>query len=180
MGSKKMVVRSHTVRRLCAGLLLVLTGWGCAGLAQAGEVVVSFQEPLRYADIGFGAVTRERNLKTLQDHMEAWGARLPAAQRLEIEVLDVDLAGIEQPVGREPFVRVLNGKVDSPRATLRWTLRQGASVLASGRDELGDLGYAHRLALGDRLQPLYYDRRMLDEWLQSRVVERSAAGAAAR
>ena len=175
-----MTVRSNRVHRLRAGVLLLVAGAFHVGAARAGEVVVSFQEPERFADIGFGPVTRERNLKTLQEHMAAWGARLPAAQRLEIEVLDVDLAGFERPVGREPFVRVLNGKADSPRATLRWTLREGASVLASGQDQLSDLGYAHRMPLGDRNQALYYDRRMLDDWLQSRVVDRSPAGPSAR
>jgi hypothetical protein len=142
--------------------------------ASAGEVVVSFIQPERYTDVGFGQVTRQRTLKTLSEHMVEWSAALPASRRLEIEVLDVDLAGIERPVGREPFVRVLNGKVDGPRMNLRWTLREGASVVASGEDQLSDMGYAYRLALGDRNQPLYYDLRMLDAWLRERIIKADA------
>lgn len=142
--------------------------------ARAGEVAVSFVQPERYTDIGFGQVTRQRNLKTMAEHMAEWGAALPASRRLEIEVLDVDLAGVERPVGREPFVRVLNGKVDGPRMSLRWTLREGASVVARGEDQLSDLGYAYRLALGDRNQPLYYDLRMLDAWLRERITQPDA------
>ena len=150
------------------GVAAAMCLWGPLS-ATAGEVAVSFVQPERYTDIGFGQATRQRNLKTLAEHMGDWGAALPASQRLDIEVLDVDLAGIERPVGREPFVRVINGRADGPRMSLRWTLRDGAAVLASGGDQLSDLGYAHRLALGDRNHPLYYDLRMLDDWLRSRI-----------
>ena len=149
---------------LAFGLLLPLS-------VTAGEVAVSFVQSDRYTDIGFGQATRQRNLTTLAEHMNGWSVALPVSQRLEIEVLDVDLAGIERSVGREPFVRVINGRADGPRMSLRWTLREGAVVLASGEDQLSDLGYAYRLALGDRNRPLYYDLRMLDEWLRTRVLK---------
>ncbi|MFN5723578.1 MAG: DUF3016 domain-containing protein, partial [Betaproteobacteria bacterium] len=80
---------------------------------------MSFVQPERYTDLGFAPLTRQRHLQALTEHMSRWGAVLPASRRLEIEVLDIDLAGLERPVGREPAVRVLNGKVDWPRMTLR-------------------------------------------------------------
>ena len=141
-------------------------------VVRAAEVSVAFIDAERYTDIGFGSVVRQRNLKTLQEHMSQWSSRLPPRQRLEIEVLDVDLAGMERPFGREPLVRVLNGRVDGPRMSLRWTLREGTTVVASGQDELSDSTYANRMQLGDRAKPLYFDVRMLDDWLSKRVLER--------
>jgi hypothetical protein len=143
-----------------------------AGPAQAGEVEVRFTDPQQFSDIGFGHVTRDRNLKTLSDHMAGWRSRLPEGQRLDIEVVDVDLAGMERPWGREPFVRILNGRVDGPRMHLRWSLSQGGTVLLKGEDQLSDLGYAQRLPTPQRNEPLYYDRRMLDEWLRKMLTER--------
>ena len=175
MGMRKIIKAMVPVRAV-SGLALsgAVLAVACPLAATAGEVAVSFIQPERYTDIGFGQATRQRNLKTLSEHMGEWGAALPASQRLEIEVLDVDLAGVERPVGREPFVRVLNGKVDGPRMSLRWTLREGASVVARGEEQLSDLGYAYRLALGDRNQPLYYDLRMLDAWLRERIIQPDA------
>jgi len=164
------------LRRLRGNLILV-----CAALASlcslwplqatAGDVAVSFVRPEHYTDIGFGQIARQRNLKTLSEHMSEWGAALPASQRLEIQVLDVDLAGLERPVGREPFLRVLSGQADWPRMSLQWSLRDGQTLVASGKDRLSDMAYAHRLALGDRNRPLYYELRMLDEWLRTRIVK---------
>ena len=149
---------------ICAAALAFAAG--LPSRAQAGEVSVSFVKPEHYTDIGLGHATRQRNLKTLQDHLMKWGGRLPDATRLEIDVLDVDLAGIERPVGHEPWVRVLNGKVDGPRMTLRWAIREGATIVASGQEQLSDMAYAHRMPLGDRHQALYYDLRMIDDWLR--------------
>ncbi|MEY3286149.1 MAG: hypothetical protein RL500_879 [Pseudomonadota bacterium] len=148
---------------LLAGLLQPIS-------ATAGEVVVSFVQPERYTDLGFAPLTRQRHLQALTEHMSRWGAVLPASRRLEIEVLDIDLAGLERPVGREPAVRVLNGKVDWPRMTLRWRLHEGQSLVASGEEQVSDMAYAYRLALGDRNRPLYHDLRMLDDWLRERIL----------
>ena len=137
---------------LLAGLLQPIS-------ATAGEVVVSFVQPERYTDLGFAPLTRQRHLQALTEHMGRWGAVLPASRRLEIEVLDIDLAGLERPVGREPAVRVLNGKVDWPRMTLRWRLHDGQSLVASGEEQVSDMAYAYRLALGDRNRPLYHGTR---------------------
>ena len=140
--------------------------------AAAGEIAVRFTDSQRYTDIGFGDAARQRNLQTLEEHMMAWGTRLPNSQRLDIEVLDVDLAGMERPWGAEPFVRVIKGRVDGPRMHLRWTLSEAGQVLAKGDDHLNDLAYAHRLPLGNRHAPLYHDCRMLDDWLRRAVLER--------
>jgi len=171
---------TSTLRRAPAGssvaglaLIAALAGFFAAPVL-AGQVSVSFVDPQRYTDIGFGHVPRERNLKIINEHMTQWGERLPQAQNLQIEVLDVDLAGIERPVGFDPFVRVLTGRVDGPRMTLRWTLREGDAVVASGQDELTDMGYLNRLPLGFRNEPLFYDRRMLDNWLRHRIIDRTA------
>jgi hypothetical protein len=72
---------------LSAGLMPVSDAWA------RGQVQVSFTQVDRYADAGIDAVERERNLKVLAEHMQGWSSRLPDGQQLDIEVLDVDLAG---------------------------------------------------------------------------------------
>lgn len=161
-------------RALVTAVAVLTAAVMAAGPAQAGDVEVRFTDPLHYSDIGFGQAARDRNLKTLSDHMAAWRNRFPDGQRLDIEVVDVDLAGMERPWGREPFVRILNGRVDGPRMHLRWSLSQGGTVLLQGEDHLSDLGYAQRLPTPQRNEPLYYDRRMLDDWLRQTLTQRVA------
>lgn len=122
---------SPLARRLGAATLLAALALPTG--SHAGEVAVVFTQAQRYTDIGFAPATRERNLSTLQEHLSRWGQRLPKDARLELEFLDVDLAGVERPVGREPFVRVIDGRVDGPRMTLRWTLWKARPSPLQGR-----------------------------------------------
>ncbi len=161
---------SPLARRLGAATLLAALALPTG--SHAGEVAVVFTQAQRYTDIGFAPATRERNLSTLQEHLSRWGQRLPKDARLELEFLDVDLAGVERHVGREPFVRVIDGRVDGPRMTLRWTLWEGSTVTASGQEQLSDLGFFHRLVLGDRNRPLVYDLRLLDDWFRGFTQQR--------
>ena len=155
-------IRALTVFALSAGLL-------CSALA-AGHVQVRFTEPEHFTDIGLASVDREANLKVLASHMKTWEPRLRDNERLEIEVLDVDLAGERRPWRHANEVRVLNGRVDGPRMTLRWALKDGERVLKSGQDKLSDLAYltsSARLRSGDALA---YDLRMLEDWASAQVL----------
>lgn len=160
-----------TQAHLVAALVSVLAA---APAAAAGTVGVSFVQPQRFTDIGFAAADRDRAMATLRAHLERRGRELLAdGQSLQVEVLDVDLAGREHPGARRDL-RVLDGRVDAPRLHLRYTLRAGERVLASGEERLTDLAYLDRLPPRRTLEPLAHERRLLDDWLAARIAPAAA------
>ena len=124
-----------------ACLAVVLAALATAPARAAGTVAVQFVEPERFADIGFGAADRQHNLDALRRHFVALAPRLPDGAQLSIDVLEVDLAGRMQPLRDRADVRVLDGRADSPRMTLRWTLQAQGQPVRRGEDRLADLGY---------------------------------------
>jgi hypothetical protein len=158
---------------------LALVAAAAAGPARAaGTVEVRFQDPGSYADAGWTTSERESNLRALAEHMQRWQPLLPDGQLLQVEVLDVDLAGEQGRWWTRPEIRVMTGRTDAPRMQLRWTLKAGERVVSGGQDRLADFGY---LWTSSRLvgsnESLAYDRRMLDDWLRTRVLGRDAAPA---
>lgn len=150
----------------CLRQLFALGLAACAGLGlqaqAAGRADVRFIEPERYADIGWSRSDREANLEELKRHFERLAAGLPDGQTLVVEVTDVDLAGETEPA-RSWGVRVLRGRTDIPKMTLRYTLRASAGPLKSGDAQLSDMDYFFGLPRGDGLA---YEKRMLDRWFQ--------------
>jgi Protein of unknown function (DUF3016) len=64
----------------------------------AGSVQVSYVQPEKFADIGISPRDREDALQQLTKHFESLASRhLADGQKLNVEVLDVDLAGTVQP-----------------------------------------------------------------------------------
>ena len=141
--------------------------------AQAGNAAVRFTEPDKFMDAGHGAALADTQ-RVLSEHFKRLAtSTLPASQSLEIEVLDIDLAGEVRPWRRVwPDVRVMRGAADWPRMTLRFTLRDGERVLAQGEDHLSDMNYLQGGHLGQLRQsePLPYERRMVTTWFNQRLV----------
>ncbi len=142
---------------------IVLATLALAGAAHAaGSVQVSWTNSDSYADIGRNVVDRERTMEILGAHLKSLGRRLPDGQTLQLEVLDVDLAGaLEWAAGRD--LRVVRGFVDWPRMTLRYTLLAEGRTLASGTAQLDDMAYLSR----QRSSELGYEKRMLDDWFRA-------------
>jgi Protein of unknown function (DUF3016) len=145
-----------------------------AGAAHAaGSVQVSFVKPENFADIRDRTYSREQNLKALEQVITSAAQPYVAdGQTLKIEVLDVDLAGEVRPGSRAWDVRVLRGRADWPRITLRWSL-DGATP-RSGEAVVQDMAYLQRLppSLADTALP--YERRMLDEWFKRQFGDKTA------
>jgi hypothetical protein len=147
------------------GSLIVLA---CAGAAQAaGTVQVSFIQPEKFVDVRDAAFRAEDNLASLKQHLEQAAAPYVGdGQTLNIEVLDVDLAG-EVRHGARPFdLRVLRGRADWPRIELRYSLQVPGQAARAGQARVQDMAYLQRVA-GLRNEALYYERRMLDEWFKA-------------
>jgi len=132
-----------------------------------GGVDAIFLEPDSYTDIGRDEGSRQRTLRILTDHFRTMADRLPAAQTLRLEFVDIDLAG-------RPGIRRLDeirwGST-SPRFKFHFRLAEGSRVLKQGYVDLFQLN--HELAS----RPLYMsrtelvdERRLLDEWFDQTVL----------
>jgi hypothetical protein len=164
---------NRTARRpLALAAATVLAALLSAPLAAqaAGQVKVKWIEPEKFADAGRGAFDRERTLQSLGEHLQRLGQRLPMGQTLDVEVTDLELAGELEPFSRfHQDVRVLRGRADWPRISLRYTLSEGSRTLARGEADLSDPNYFYRsLRLGQQ-GALAYEKRMLDDWVATLV-----------
>jgi len=168
-------------RRLAACATLACL-CGASLPAAAGTLSLRFIQPAHYTDAIYSAsLTEDRARETVQRelgrHLEQLAGRLPPDTTLEVEVTDIDLAGRIDPLpwrgGTE--VRVVR-PVDWPRMAMRYTLRQGERILVRNNDEkLADMNFqssATRYSNGD---PLRYEKAMLDDWFDRRIVRRVAA-----
>ncbi len=133
---------------------------------------VTFLNPDRYTDASptrFVANERERDatLAVLREHLQSLGARhLKDGDRLRIEVLDVDLAGVVQlsPSGQRDL-RVKR-EAGAPEIDLRYVLVR-AGVESSGVERVVDLGYLSNFNRC-RGRDLCYEKIMLEQWFARR------------
>jgi hypothetical protein len=89
---------------------------------------------------------------------------LPDGQTLRLEVLDFDLAGTLEPFGFGDL-RVLRGRADWPRMTLRYTLQSDGRTLKAGHAQLSDMNYRFDLRGYELRQgELGYEKRMVLQW----------------
>lgn len=158
---------------------MLLTAWVVYAGSAAAAVSVTFVEPGRYLDArSFGAArigADKSVLRGIQRHFEYLAEhRLAPGLTLDIEILDIDLAGFRKP-GRSggDALRVMTA-TSWPRITLRYALIENGVEVISGEETLSDVTY---LQHGGRYgsDTLRYEKRMLDDWFTSRIVERQPA-----
>ena len=94
-----------------------------------------------------------------------FNASLAASDSLQVEVLDIDLAGDFQPLRWASFsdVRVVRD-IASPRITLRYTAKLGDRVVTGPEEQLSNMNFLsshNHYSSGDRLR---YEKPMLDTW----------------
>jgi hypothetical protein len=150
---------------------LVITAFLLSSAAGAGaaSLDIAFTDADGFIDSGATPMDRERNLTTLATHLRKLAAeRLPADQRLQIEVTEVDLAG--RVTLSAHSVRVATGGADWPRIDLRYTLQADGRTLASGSERIGDMYYLQRVTPLTLDEPLGREKLMLDNWFAQRFV----------
>ncbi len=164
-------------RALGAAVLLAALAAPLPALAQVqANVNVRFVAPERYTDaenrFGSGPPLRV-TLAEMRRLFETLGNRVLApGQSLDIDVLDIDLAGFDQPGGGVPFgLRVVND-VTPPRFRLRYVLREGRRTVLSAEETVSDLNFLMRYARSTSGQTFYYEREVLRDWFQARIAER--------
>lgn len=159
-------MKISTLCGVCAGLLLA----GAA--AQAGTVSVAFVHPENYTDVRDGNRDVDQNLQTLSTYFQSLGQQyLPQDQRLQVEVLDVDLAGRLRTSTRWGMVRVVGKPLDWPQIKLRYRLESGGKLLASGEETVSDMAYAMHLGSHPGWQALSQEKQMLKTWFRERLVK---------
>jgi hypothetical protein len=147
-----------------AGLLLL-----SAGAASAG-VDVKFIDPDKFTDLPFVSWKKQQALDDIAEHFKDLAKTLPSGQDMTIEVLDVDLAGREQP-NRFSLddIRIMHGGADWPRMHLRYTLTDHGQVVKSGEAQLSDKSYADHINMYPSDERLRYEKQMIDEWWQKTI-----------
>jgi hypothetical protein len=160
--------------RLSIGLLMAAV----SACAFAGAAHVTFVSPEKFADIGpfINGPEAAANMAEIARHIEQLAARrLPADQVLEVDVLDVRLAGILDPRRylNTPY-RVMR-ESSWPSITMRYRLMRGGGVLASGEETVSDGAYLHFINRYPDGDPLRFEKRMLDNWFDSRFVRRQVS-----
>jgi hypothetical protein len=92
---------------------------------------------------------------------------LPPGQKLDVTFEDIKLAGDFEP-WHGPSAQDIRFMKDiyPPRATLRYKLIDASgATLREGDRKLSDLGYLQRASMVNSTDPLRYDKRLLDDWL---------------
>ncbi|MFT3817449.1 MAG: DUF3016 domain-containing protein [Rubrivivax sp.] len=148
-----------------SAIAIAVLACGAAAAHAAGVVEVSFKPADQYRDAGRG-LQGQRTLEQLDAYLKSLGARLPDGQTLKIDVQDLDLAGEQRPT-RTDELRVMRGGADWPAMQLHWTLSEGQRTLQSRDERISDMNYLMHSMRGNN-DPLYYEKRMIDEWFEQR------------
>ena len=134
-------------------------------------VTVAFVDPGNYRDAAFRRDDRQAEdavLKGIESHLKHLGKRyLAADQKLNVEILDIDLAGRIAPWRPQLNGVRLMDDVTWPRIKLRYTLERNG-VITSAEESVADMSYlarAHTYFSGDRLG---YEKQMLDDWFRQK------------
>jgi hypothetical protein len=159
---------TRRIQVLCFGLAVL-----AIGSPARAEVQVSFTAPETYLDAGLlrrdGERAREVTLRTIREQLVRLGERyLAPSQTLEIEVLDIDLAG-EIEWWHGPYdIRFLRSST-WPKIRLRYALKDNGETIRSGEETVADPSYQMNLIAATRSgEVMPYEKEMLARWFRSR------------
>jgi hypothetical protein len=143
-----------------------------ASLAANAAVTVIFTKADQYIDVPFSPSDREATLKTLKEHFQKLGSKLPSGQDLKIEVLEIDLAGRTEPsrMSGANDLRVLRGGADWPMIQLRYSVETAGKPLKQGEARISDLNYLNHMNRYPSGESLRYEKAMLDDWFKKEIL----------
>ena len=137
--------------------------------AGAAEADVTFVQPGKFADARRDARGngREEILDSLKAHLvERASQWLPAGEKLEVRITDIDMAGDFEPwTGHRDDIRVFR-EIDLPRVSLAFRLLAAdGSVRKEGERRLLDPAYLSGGNVRSSDDPLRFEKTLLDRWL---------------
>ncbi|SFG46558.1 Protein of unknown function [Duganella sp. CF458] len=153
------------MNKLIHALLLMLVSSSAFATA-----TVTFADLGKMTDVPHDVQKRDDMQFLFREHLNLLSAKLPAGQVLNVDFLDIDLAGEEFPRVAVRDIRVLKGQADWPRMHLRYRIEQDGKVISSGDSKLSDPGYLMGVNRYDR--DLYsHEKQMLDDWFRKEVLK---------
>jgi hypothetical protein len=141
--------------------------------AQPSNVTIQYVTPEKFSD--FRIYGRDAQWSAsyfasqVSDYLRpALNRRFPNA-KLTLRFTDIDLAGrYSNSSGGGRNVRVTRGAIAPARMSFVFLLQDSSGrTLASGSTRITDTSNPSSLANRQRSGPLYYEKRMLEEWLKS-------------
>lgn len=136
------------------------------GVHAAGKVEVTFKEPDKFADLQSTWLPDQTLLDGLSQHLQQLGTRyLPDGQVLQVEIVDIDLAGSIEFTRRMSRIRVMRD-ITSPRITLRYRLQTTDPATAMTEATLRDAAYLSHVNRYESGDPLRYEKHMLEDWFR--------------
>ncbi len=142
-----------------------------SSLASAGARV-TYVATEKMTDVPRFSSDRESMEIHFRETIEKLAEKLPAGQQLNVEFLDIDLAGDQFPRVAVQDVRVLKGRADWPRMHLRYTLEENGQVIKSGEPKLSDPNYLMSSNLYNNEQ-YSHEKQMLEDWFRKDLLGKS-------
>jgi len=134
------------------------------------EIHVEFVDPQGYTDAGGYGIDDHDQLAVLEQHFLRLGAAcIKGEDRLDLRILNVDLAGRKEwwrPGGYD--LRIMQD-VTWPRIDLEFVWRDGqGALLDRGPERLVDLDYLGHVAARTDPDRLPYEKAMIRDWFERR------------
>lgn len=160
-------------------LAVVLIAGGCQSAqtssapARPDNVAVNFHEADKFTDVreSFGDSSSQHYLDLLSQHLQRKAsALLPPGQKLTVTFTDIDLAGDFLPLRSSmQDIRVIKD-IYLPHMSLSFKITDAdGKVIKEGSRRLTDLNFMNNLGLIGRNEPLYYDKVLLDDWVNKEL-----------
>jgi hypothetical protein len=130
-------------------------------------VNVRFVNSGNYTDAGSFDVSPASVKAALRAHLDRLGQRfLAPGQTLNVDIVDIDLAGYQQPLRFAPNnVRIMRG-VTPPRIELRYVLTERGRRMRSGAETLTDINYQMNPSARFSSDRYVYEKALLDDWFR--------------
>jgi hypothetical protein len=145
--------------------------------ANAGSAEVKWQNPDKFRDIDPGNSTKDSYRKSIEksfgEEFSKQAEKLPASQKLSVNVTNLDLAGEVDPIPSRGGLqlRVLKN-IYYPQMTFDYKITgPGGSVVQEHQQvTIKDMGFMSGSANAGSSQDFYYERRMIREWFNKEVM----------
>lgn len=152
-------------------LLIILAVFLSVAFAEQRDhqVTVEFVEPDRYTDLGNRPHDHERGQARIEEYLVTEvGHCLTEGQRVQIRVLDVDLAGRFEWWHRPEGVRIMRN-ADFPRMKVEFEFHgDDGELLDERREWMASMDYLERGARLATRRMLGHEERMIRDWASER------------